>query len=83
MHYDVDLFRNVDVYHSQPLEQEPDYPPRRGRTMVEEEKEKEREWGEGGDLTVSGDVVEEAQYHSRPARSLQVGGGPSFCHEHP
>ncbi|KAK4325646.1 hypothetical protein Pmani_003739 [Petrolisthes manimaculis] len=72
VHYDVDLFRNVDVYHSQPLDQDPDYPPRHGRTMLEEEeKKREREWREGSDLTVSGDVVEEAQYHSRPVRSLQ------------
>lgn len=64
VHYDVDLFRNVDVYHAHPLDMDDvaaSESLRRGRQMDVESS---------GTLTVSGDVVIEAQEHSRPARAL-------------
>ncbi|XP_071535769.1 uncharacterized protein [Panulirus ornatus] len=64
VHYDVDLFRNVDVYHAHPLDMDDvaaSESLRRGRQM---------EVDSPGSLTVSGDVVIEAQEHSRPARAL-------------
>ncbi|XP_037795742.1 balbiani ring protein 3-like [Penaeus monodon] len=79
VHYDVDLYRNVDVFHfpidqavpvdptssAAPSEDTPLQAGRRGgRHMSFEESELDRS------LTVSGDVVAEAQEHLRKARAL-------------
>lgn len=79
VHYDVDLYRNVDVFHfpidqavpvdptssAAPSEDTPLQAGRRGgRHMSFEESDLDRS------LTVSGDVVAEAQEHLRKARAL-------------
>lgn len=79
VHYDVDLYRNVDVFHF-PIDQAVPVDPassaapsedtplpagrRGGRHMNFEESDL------GRSLTVSGDVVAEAQEHLRKARAL-------------
>nr|XP_053652019.1 LOW QUALITY PROTEIN: uncharacterized protein LOC128702033 [Cherax quadricarinatus] len=64
VHYEVDLFRNVDVYHARPLDVDDvssSESLRRARHI---------EVVSPGSLTVSGDVVVEAQEHSRNARAV-------------
>ncbi|XP_066984826.1 uncharacterized protein [Macrobrachium rosenbergii] len=69
VHHDVDLFRNVDVYHAVPLDQE---------AVESQGMRKSRQFNidKNGDLTVSGDVVEEAQIHARSARALPQESAP-------
>ncbi|XP_042879578.1 uncharacterized protein LOC122258000 [Penaeus japonicus] len=79
VHYDVDLYRNVDVFHS-PIDQDvpltpaasaapsEDTPFQEGRRGGRQMKFEESDLGRS--LTVSGDVVAEAQEHRRKTRAL-------------
>ncbi|KAK8392409.1 hypothetical protein O3P69_014644 [Scylla paramamosain] len=70
VHYDVDLFRNVDVYHSQPIEEEvASSSSSSSSSSISLRKARKLEVETPGVLTVSGDVVEEAKEHHRETRN--------------